>query len=211
MAVQYSDYKDAFDKYREYQNKFDYFFLAIIVGALSISIQSYKPVTGDHSIYLMATTWILLAISFVSGLIRRERILNFMRVESEKITYELKEQNYQQILQNLRIVEATEENSFQRTATSGHLRQQSKLITYAQNYLNILGDITKVLYHIQKYTFIGGLLAFGLFKMTNIYHFTKFREVTILIIYAIVSFIMPFVYRYFIKTLKDFREKKMSK
>jgi len=207
MAVKHSDYKDAFDTYREYQNKFDYFFLAIIIGALSISIQSYTPKPEDHSIYLMVTTWILLAVSFVTGLIRRERILNFMRIESEKITYELKAQNYQQILENLRGMVVVEDNTFQQTVTQGHLGHQNQMIEYARDYLNILTNLTKVLYQVQKQTFVGALLAFGLFKMTNIYHISKCTEVVMLIIYTVISVTTPFIYRKFFKDISKKNKK----
>ncbi len=66
------------------QSKFDYFFLAVIIGLLSLSIQSYNISEGYHSNYLVIGTWILLLISFFSGFLKEISIIKFRQIDLQR-------------------------------------------------------------------------------------------------------------------------------
>lgn len=66
------------------QSKFDYFFLAVIIGLLSLSIQSYDISEDYHSNYLVIGTWILLLISFFSGFLKEISMIKFRQVDLQR-------------------------------------------------------------------------------------------------------------------------------
>ncbi len=55
---------------RDAQKKYDYYFLAVIVTLLSLSIQSYKPNDLLTLLFVISIVWILLLASFLSGMYR---------------------------------------------------------------------------------------------------------------------------------------------
>jgi len=50
-------YQKTVDVHFEYNKKFEFFFLALIVGALSLSVQTFNPDNFTISLYLMYMTW----------------------------------------------------------------------------------------------------------------------------------------------------------
>ncbi len=66
------------------QEKFDYYFLGIIIGLLSLSIHTFDPTISYQSYYLIIGTWILLLISFSAGFFRLTQTLRFKKVDLGK-------------------------------------------------------------------------------------------------------------------------------
>lgn len=60
-------YKDAFNFHRSVQNKFEYFFLGVILASLSLSVQSFNPALENHQVFLIFLSWLLFLISFLAG------------------------------------------------------------------------------------------------------------------------------------------------
>ncbi len=52
---------------RESQKKYDYYFLAVIVTLLSLSIQSYKPSDFVNFTYIISLVWALLNRFYTSA------------------------------------------------------------------------------------------------------------------------------------------------
>ena len=69
---------------RESQKKYDYYFLAVTLTLLSLSIQSYKPNDFVNFTYIIAFVWVLLLVSFLSGMYRQEQINIFLLNEAEE-------------------------------------------------------------------------------------------------------------------------------
>ena len=66
------------------QERFDYYFLGIIIGLLSLSIQTFDPTNSYQSYYLIVGTWVLLLFSFSVGFFGLTQTLRFKRVDLEK-------------------------------------------------------------------------------------------------------------------------------
>lgn len=74
----------AADEHRLAQNKFDYFFLGVVVGTLALSIQTFDINVEHNSFYLIVLTWLFLIISFLAGIFRQEKILQHLRIQAIK-------------------------------------------------------------------------------------------------------------------------------
>ncbi len=69
---------------RRSSEKFDYYFLGLIVGLLSLSIYGLKPNLGLKSIYLLIVAWISLIISGAMGFLRLQLVLILKNVDLSK-------------------------------------------------------------------------------------------------------------------------------
>ena len=84
MNEDYS-YKEAFIHHRDSQNKFDYYFLGVILAALSLSIQTYDSTKEPNDTLLIIISWVLFLFSFLAGFFRQERNNFAYMVTTEKI------------------------------------------------------------------------------------------------------------------------------
>lgn len=66
------------------QSKLNYFFLAVIIGLLSLSIQTFNFTEENHFNYLVIGTWLLLLISFFTGFVREMLWIKFRQVDLER-------------------------------------------------------------------------------------------------------------------------------
>lgn len=83
------------------RSKLDYFFLAIIIGMLSLSIQTYNIDENYHANSLVIGTWILLLISFFAGLIIVKLRIKYNTFSLGHIKYE---ENLAHITENVNII-----------------------------------------------------------------------------------------------------------
>ncbi len=81
---QISYYNERYKEINRSQEKFDYYFLGIIIGLLSLSIQKFDPTISYQSYYLIIGTWISLLFSFSAGFFRLTQTLRFKQVDLEK-------------------------------------------------------------------------------------------------------------------------------
>ena len=51
-------YKDAFNFHRATQNKFEYFFLGVILASLSLSVQTFNPAIENQQVILIYISWL---------------------------------------------------------------------------------------------------------------------------------------------------------
>ncbi len=63
--------------------KFDYFLTGVSAAVLAYSVQSYAPALGEATRWLIPLAWVLLGISFYSGLMHQQRLLQLMAVALE--------------------------------------------------------------------------------------------------------------------------------
>lgn len=79
------NYSDALKAHREASTKYDYFLLALILGLLSLSIQTFRPTNQMVCICLMYFVWLLLFICLLLGLYRQENFNKALDIEADKI------------------------------------------------------------------------------------------------------------------------------
>jgi len=85
------DFESLYKYGREFQTKFDYYFLGIIISFLVLSIQTFDPGENTKLIFLIIISWVMLIISMFSGFFRFERIqvCNYLEIQKAfKVQYE---------------------------------------------------------------------------------------------------------------------------
>lgn len=132
-------YKDAINSYRSARNKYDYFFLAVTVTLLSLSIQTFSPNESKEFLFLIYSAWGLLLISFLFGIYKQEKIILFLGDESD-------------------IIYARQ---YQRKT------EESKYIKGGNQALDKTNKYITVAYHIQKWSFVLAIISYIFFKILN--------------------------------------------
>lgn len=153
---------------RESQKKFDYYFLAVILTLLSLSIQSYKPGDFVSLNYVIAFVWVLLLISFLTGMYRQERINISLFNEAEKTWMSNELEGIEKAINNsTEIVKSTGEHW-----TPQEIRQErdkfKRLIDKVNNNISKSDKHAISAYNIQKWTFVVSLILYAILKIISI-------------------------------------------
>lgn len=147
---------------RESQKKFDYYFLAVIVTLLSLSIQSYKPSDFESCNYIIVFVWILLLISFLTGMYRQERINISLYNEAERTW----------MSNELEGIERAINNTTEIVKSTGEIRQErdkfKRLIDIANKNISKSDKQAISAYNIQKWAFVFSLILYSILKIINI-------------------------------------------
>ncbi len=98
-----NEYIEMFLELRKSQEKFNYYFLGIIIGLLSLSIQTFDPKILYHSIYLMIITWMLLLVSFSAGFFYETQSLKFKKADLTKSSNKNLADQYLKTYQNFMV------------------------------------------------------------------------------------------------------------
>lgn len=133
-------YKDAITSYRIARNKYDYFFLAVTIALLSLSIQTFNPNESKDFLLLIYSAWGLLIISFLMGMSKQEKVIMFLSDESD-IIYARQYQN--------------------KTEESKYIRGGNKALDKTNKYITVS-------YHIQKWSFVLAILFYIAYKILNV-------------------------------------------
>lgn len=153
---------------RDSQKKYDYYFLAVILTLLSLSIQSYNPADFINYRWLIAVVWILLLISFLAGMYRQEKINIHLFNEAEKTWMSDELTGIKQAINNAtEIVKSTGEQY-----TPQEIRQErdkfKRLINKANEIMSKSGKRAITAYNIQKGSFVVSLILYSILKIINI-------------------------------------------
>lgn len=152
---------------RESQKKYDYYFLAVILTLLSLSIQSYKPSDFTEYNWLIAIVWSLLLISFLFGMYRQERINLHLFNETEESWVNSELEGIEKAINNAtEIIKSTGESW-----TAQEIRQErdkfKKMIDIANENMSKFGKQAITAYRIQKWSFIISILLYSFLKIVN--------------------------------------------
>jgi hypothetical protein len=126
---------------REYQTKFDYYFLGIIVSLLALSIQTFNPDENTNLVFLIIISWVLLIISMLAGFFRFERIQVSNHLETQK-AYKVQYEG---------------------------LNPYSEPIKSFHDLINKNGKKALLFYKTEKRCFFAAVLFYFLFKVLSIY------------------------------------------
>ncbi|MFA4910651.1 MAG: hypothetical protein WC649_06400 [Desulfobacteria bacterium] len=153
---------------RESQKKYDYYFLAVIVTLLSLSIQSYKPSDFPNFPFIISMVWILLLVSFLAGMYRQERINISLLNEAEESWLNDEQTGIARALNNNK--ESTKSSG--EKWTPQEIKQERERFKQLIDKVN--ENITKsnknaiTAYGIQKWSFIVSLVLYAALKIVNI-------------------------------------------
>lgn len=202
MAEEYG-YVQAFKYSRQYQNKFEYFFIGVILASLSLSVQLKFP-EDICSVYLLISTWSLLLISFLSGLFRFERINMYFRIEADKQSFLQKKKNIENADMQGQILYKTSTTIWKPDELINEISKLDHLLQSSENFIKTFNKQSLIAYQVQKWCFIYAVFLFALFRITNLFHFSVLIELSLIGVLIIGSIILVWFYR---KSL-PFSEKK---
>lgn len=153
---------------RESQKKYDYYFLAVILTLLSLSIQSYKPSDFENFTCIIVLVWVLLLISFLAGMYRQERINISLFNEAEKTWSSDELAGIEHAINNdTEIIKSTGEQW-----TPQEIRQErdkfKRLIDKANENISKSDKRAITAYNIQKWAFVVSLILYSVLKIINI-------------------------------------------
>ncbi|HPG39972.1 MAG TPA: hypothetical protein PLP19_11095 [bacterium] len=185
------------EKHDSTQQKFEFFFLSIILGSLALSIQTWNLTEENNSLYLIILTWISLGISLITALFRIEKILQIRQID----VLNLKEQINLNEIEKM-IIEKLNNNTIKsqdleikaKGLFDKHKKQSDEANKFRNNYKEIYSFHFLIAYKIQKWTFLFSILTFGLFKTTNILNLSFCSE--ILIIFSVILIVIFLVLLY---------------
>ena len=161
MSQKYS-YIESFLEYKKSLNKFDYFFLGVILGLLSLSIQTFKYTKETDSVYLIIITWILLLIGFISGFFRQERINMLMRVETDRLSFFSQKDIFQKAKDGEIQLYLTPEEIWSPEEIANQLSKFEKINALSDDFIDVYKKHSQTAYNIQKWSFFLALIIFHL-------------------------------------------------
>jgi len=167
MSEEYN-YIDAMITHREAQRKYDFFFLGVTAAALSLSIQTFSAYETNHHPVFGIISWILLLISFLSGMFRQERILQFLYIETDFLKYkgqagiiERAKMANDEIYKNYKELWSVDD-------IDKELEKLKGIVASADTHKKRTLGRVNIAYKIQKWSFVLGLIVYLVFAIINI-------------------------------------------
>ena len=198
MSESYS-YKDAFIHHRNSQNKFDYFFLGVILASLSLSIQSYS--TKSETIYpiIIIVSWTLFLISFLAGFFRQERLNLSYMIEAERIPQKERKSMFEKADRGEIILQVSPNEEWSNAEIKKSLENVNDILSISDSYISKYNKHTLIAYQIQKWSFFYAALLYVLFKSVNTFTISIPIIITIVVIILILNFIIVKIYKHSLK------------
>ena len=191
MREEYS-YKDALTHHHSSQRKFDYFFLGVIIAALSLSIQSFDSSVEYNNTFLIIISWIFFLVSFLAGFFRQERLNLYYVIEAVRMS----EQKTKYDIENaIKYEEQKEKFKNRLTEITNIIRIYDSLSESYEKHTNLA-------YQIQKWSFFYASFFYILFKISNI--------LSICLIYlGLITFIIILINIVSVKTYHSFLKSRL--
>lgn len=169
MAKEYT-YTDAHLAHREASKKLDYFQLGVTMAILAFSVEGYEALSSHQYPYLIVASWVLLLISFLSGLYRQEMGVHGLYFESKKFYYEPTHQALKEGIDKGRVILKSETGTpfSDEEIKSQHLHYEG-IIEKLKGKMDITDKRYRSAYKVQKWTFVLGLILMALFKIINVF------------------------------------------
>jgi hypothetical protein len=202
-----NDFNIQADKYRDNLNKFDYFFLSVILGSLALSIQYYNPIITPRSTLLIIFSWILFAVSFIAGLLRREKSNTYFYVEIQNLDNPERIDRFKAALDDQIVMKKSDGSIWTKSDLSKELGKYLKMEESSGKLLQIYSKEVQLYYQIKKWCFLSGLLMYALYRITNILLLSHLIEFLIIFISIIITKIFVYFYRKRLLKLVDISTK----
>jgi len=179
-------YKEAFIYQRDLQTKFDYYFLGVILAALSLSIQTYDSTKEYSAFFLIILSWILFLISFLAGFFRQEKINSAYYTATERI----KQKKRKELFDNAQSGVVTLQKSMNELWTKEEIQESleniNDILSISDKYIKKYERQSLLAYQIQKWSFFYASYLYILFKIANTvflpYYIVVFVSVAIIMI-----------------------------
>lgn len=197
MAEEYS-YKEAFLHHRNAQNKFDYFFLGVVLAALSISIQSFNPTEAYHFTYLLFASWLLMLFSFLAGFFRQERLNMAYRVEVDRINQASRKNTLENAQKGIYTLQNPDGSLWNEDSIKKNLDNANSILSLAESYLKKYDNQSIWAYQLQKWFFFFAILFYIIFKIANYYSLSIYFVAIIIVVAILISLVTVKTYKYYL-------------
>ncbi len=153
---------------RESQKKYDYYFLAVILTLLTLSIQNYKPGDFVNYNYLIVVVWLLLLISFLIGMFRQERINIHLRNEAEKTWVSSELVGIEKSINNSEIIRKSTGEQWTSQGMHQERDKFKRLMDIANENISKSSKMALSAYGIQKWSFVISLILYAFLRIVNL-------------------------------------------
>ena len=198
MSEEYN-YRDAFIHHRNAQNKFDYFFLGVILAALSLSIQSYDSSKELNFTFLIFSSWFLFLCSFLSGFLRQERLNLSYMIEAERMPQHKRKAMFEKAERGEAILVNSYSEDWSESEIKKNLEKVNEILNISESYLKKYTKHSLLAYQIQKWTFFYASLSYILFKVSNSINISILFLIIIFILAIIINIISILFYKHLLK------------
>jgi hypothetical protein len=195
MSEEYS-FKEAFLHHRNSQNKFDYFFLGVVLAALSISIQSFNSTEIYKYTFLLFISWFLLLFSFLAGFFRQERLNMAYRVEVDRINQSDRKETLENAVKGVHILQNPDGSFWSKDTIKKNLDNANSILSLAEAYLKKYNNQSIWAYQLQKWFFFFSILLYIIFKIANYYSLSIHIVIIIITISILISIITVKIYKH---------------
>lgn len=162
-------YVESFKAAREAQQKFDYFYLGVILATLALSIQTFSSTPTFCFRWLLILSWAFWLVSFLAGFFRIERTVNFFTVETLYLQYKKQHDLFSKA--------ATGEVSlFKSPNIPWTADELSEELGKLDDILDLNDKLKKtrtkqahIAYQVSKWAFFLGIFSYIIFRAINLY------------------------------------------
>jgi len=195
-------YTEAFLNYRSFQNKFDYFFLGVILASLSLSVQAFDSKTDTGSFHLLLITWFLLLISFLAGFFRQERISIAYKIEVDELRIKSRKDFFEQANLEPQIVSKPSGSVWTKEEITNELSRLNEFLLVADKYFKEIISHSNKAYQVQKWSYFYAVLFYIFYKVTNVFFISIFYELGTILLVALFTVLLAHFYKKTITSLK---------
>ena len=161
-------YIDSMKAAREAQQKFDYFFLGVILATLSLSIQAHFSSSTTVHNYLLFLSWFLWLLSFLAGFFRQERTVSVLTLETGYLSYKPKRDLFAQAKESEQPIYRSATETWSMDEIKKELGSLNEILEYSEVLKKKRSKQALVAYRVTKWSYFLGVISFIIYRVLNI-------------------------------------------
>lgn len=161
-------YTESFKSAREAQQKFDYYFLGVVLATLSLSIQTNISAETIVCKNLLIASWIFWIISLVAGFVRQERTISVLSLETRSLADKPRRDVFDQAKKGQQIILKSATEQWSQEEIKKELDNLNHIIDSSDKLKDKRAKHALVAYHIVKWSYFIGVVCYVVFRTLNI-------------------------------------------
>ena len=160
-------YTESFKNARESSQKFDYFFLGIILATLSLGIQTNSSNQQVICKSLLILSWVFWLLSFLAGFFRQERILTMFNLETGGLLYRPKKEVFEKAAKGEQVIVKTNDEPWEPEEIKQELDRLNTVLDFSDELRKKRAKHSIIAYSVMKWSYFLGVLTYIIFKAIN--------------------------------------------
>lgn len=169
-------YIESFKAAREAQQKFDYFYVGVVLATLALSIQSYS--STPINCYLLILSWGLWLISFIAVFFRIEKTLSFLSIETGYLQYKQKHDMFSKAQAGQIEFVKSPNVPWMEEELKEELAKMEDLLQFSDKLKKSRIKQARVAYQISKWSYFLGVVSYVTFRAVNLYALPIIQDVS---------------------------------